>query len=332
MGTADGAAGGDVFVVVREAGERTAGAVRSLAAAEVGEDAVATIREVPFAAALRRGLEIGAEAGRAWTLCLDADVLLRPGAVSALVAAAEDEAARDPALFGVSGQVADALLGQVRVAGNSLYLTRRIGAALATGEFRDRKRRPETHLKRVMAAAGHPWREVPVRVGLHDDEQYFRDIFRTVFAHNRKHGRFVPYAARYWARTAPRNPDHRVALWSLRIAEMLDDYAPRPGAGVDENVAIDVRQFAPDIAALLTPAGMREKDPLPPGAITAAEVGRRMDAFEVSPEFRDDLPLIEAERRGGWRARIAGLRRHPGARAAAARLAGRLMPLPAVRR
>lgn len=324
------AGGADVFVVVREAGERTAPAACALAAAEVGAASVTSIREVPFAAALRRGLELGVEARRRWTLCLDADVLMRPGAVGDLVRAAEDAARAAPGLLGVSGHVADALLGQIRVAGNSLYLTERLPAALATGEFHARKRRPETHLKRVMERAGYPWKVVKPRIGLHDDEQYFRDVFRTVFAHNRKHARFVPYAARYWARTAPANPDHRVALWSLRIAQMIDDYAPRPGAGVDENVAIDVRQFAPDLAAILTPAGMAEKAPLDPMAIPPREVERRMAAFEVSPEFLRDLPLIEAERLGGLRGRIAGMRGRPGPRAAAARLAARLMPAPAL--
>lgn len=325
------AGGGDVFVVVREAGERTAGAARALAAAELGADAVTTIREVPFAAALRRGLELGVEAGRAWTLCLDADVLLRPGGIAALVAAAEAERRAEPRLLGASGHVADTLLGQVRVAGNSLYRTEHLPRTLASGEFHAHKRRPETHLKRVMERAGHPWRIVEPRIGLHDDEQYFRDVFRTVFAHNRKHARFMPYAARYWARTAPGNPDHRVALWSLRIAEMIDDYAPRPGPGVDENVAIDVRQFAPDLAALLTPAGMAEKAPLEASAISPEEVARRMEAFAVSPEFLRDLPMIEAERLGGLRGRIAAMRGRSGPRAVAARLAARLLRAPVLR-
>ena len=323
MGAA-AAGAGDVHVVVREAGERTADAARALAAAEVGAGNVASIREVPFAAALRRGLELGAEAGRRWTLCLDADVLLRPGAIADLVRAAEAARAQTPRLFGVSGQVADPLLGQVRIAGNSLYRTKHLPRALATGEFHAHKRRPETHLKRVMAHAGHPWREVGVRVGLHDDEQYFRDVFRTVFAHNRKHARFMPYARRYWARMAPGSPDHRVALWSLQIAEMIDDYAPRPGTGTSENVAIDVRQFAGDLDAILRPAGMREKAALPAGAIDGAEVARRLAAFEVSPEFLGDLPLIEAAGAGGGDAPAAP---RPGSvRAAARRLAARLRP------
>lgn len=321
MGPGAADAGGDVFVVVREAGERTADAARALAAAEVGADRVASIREAPFAAALRRGLEIGVEAGRRWTLCLDADVLLRPGAIGDLVAAAEAAAERDPMLLGASGQVADVLLGQMRVAGNSMYRTAHLPAALATGEFRASKRRPESYLKQVMRRSGHEWLAADVLMGLHDDEQYYRDVFRTAFTHERKHRRFVPYATRYWTRTERENPDHRIALWGVRVSEMIGEHHHRPGPRENENVAIDVRGFAGNLDAILTPAGMTEKAPLAPDAIPSAEVERRLARFETSPEYEEDRPRIETELRA---AKAARRRAAPVQEASADRIVARL--------
>ncbi len=299
----------DVFVVVREAGERTASAARALAEAEVGSDSVTSIREVPFAAALRRGLELGVEAGRRWTLCLDADVLLRPGALADLVAAADQIVARDDSVLALNGTVADKLLGQFRQAGTSLYRTAHLPKALAEGPFDPKKRRPETRLKDFMNGRGHPWHNLDVKVGLHDHDQFFRDIFRKVFQHARKHARFIPYAERYWARMADADPDFRVALWSLQIARMLEPYAPRPGTQSDENIAIDVRGFACDFDAILTPAGMTEKMPLAPG--DEPDVSTRLAGFHEAPEYLADRALARYEPARGLRGTLARRRHRP---------------------
>ena len=293
----------DVFVVVRAAGERTEAAARALAEAEVGADAVATVREVPFAAALRRALELGAEAGRRWTLCLDADVLLRPGGVARLVAAAEAEAAREP-LFGVSGTVADKLLGHVRAAGQHLYLTELIPVALRDGAFDPRKRRPESHLKRLMREAGHRWINLEVPIGLHDFEQSYADIFRKVFVHTRKHDRFMNTAARLWRRLSAEDPDYRVALVSKAIAEAITETEPERRRR-DENVAIDRSLFPESVEPVLLPMNLAEKPPLGAGEIDGVGVEDRFGRFVDAPEIVRDLPLIEARWQGGRRAYLS---------------------------
>ena len=300
----------DAFVVIREAGERTVAAARAICECEVGAANVATIREVPFAAALRRGLELGAEVGRRWTLCLDADVLLAPGAITRLVREAGARAAGGDALLGVSGQVADPLLGQVRHAGNHLYRTAHLPATLASAPFDAAKRRPETVAKKHMARAGHGWINLDGGpIGLHDAEQSFRDIFRKVYIHTLKHARFMGYAERYWSRRAAEDADARIALWSAALARAIAPYAHVPGSREDENVAIDTRRFAGNLDAILVPAGMTEKAPLAVDAVAAAEVADRLASFEVAPEFLAEEPFIRAETRKGWPARLARLRR-----------------------
>ena len=128
----------DVFVVIRGAGERTEAAARAMACAEVGAGAVATVREVPFAAAhCAAASRLGAEAGRRWTLCLDADVLLRPGAIAE--ARCRRRGGAGEAAFGVTGTVADKLLGHVRAAGQHLYRTALLHEALARRRLRSRQ-------------------------------------------------------------------------------------------------------------------------------------------------------------------------------------------------
>lgn len=298
----------DVFVVVREAGERTAGLARRLAEAQVGPDAVAMIREVPFAAALRRGMEIGAGSGRRWTLCLDADVLLRAGAVADLARAAE---AVPEDAFGVTGLVADKLLCHRRAAGQHLYRTALLETALRTASFDPAKRRPETVVKKAMSRQGHATVATRVGMGLHDFEQSYADIFRKVFVHARKHQRFMAMAGRAWRRQAPEDADYRVALVSAAVAEAISKGTMPHTGREDESVRIDRRDFADGLDALLRPMGLSEKSAIRPEDWDEAAIGRILAANEDAPEYRAARGLIEAtgENRA---ARIKARLRHHG--------------------
>ena len=300
----------DVFVVVRGAGERTAEAALALARAEVGAEAVTAIREVPFAAALRRGFETGVAAGRRWTLCLDADVLLRPGAIAELVAAAE---AAPAAVFGATGTVADKLLGHVRAAGQHLYRTGLLSRALETCPFDPAKRRPETVVKKTMARDGHPTVAAPVVMGLHDFEQSYADIYRKVFVHTRKHVRFLPAMRRAWARQAGADADFAVALVSAAAADAVGAIAAAPAQRADESVCIDRAAFPDEISPLLMPLGLTEKPPLAATAWDGEAVEAALARFEESPEYLAARPLIEAAALGPYGQALARLRRHGAA-------------------
>ena len=298
--------GPDCFVVVRAAGERTEAACARLAGSQVGEANVRTIREVPFSEAVRRGFEIGVEAGRAWTLCLDADVLLRPGAIAALCAAGDAEWAASPDLFEIEGRVADKLLGQLRPAGAHLYRTSLLEEALRTADFNAKKRRPESHVKRCMRKAGYRTAEIADVLGLHDHEQSYRDLFRKVFTHARKHERFMTYAQRYWRRAGASDDDLRFAYVVLAMAHAINEHANLDSVPAGERVAIDVRAFPGDVEALLKPLGLEEKAPLDPGEYMGAAVEDALDAFREAPEAVRERPVAAALNRGrlgqakGW--------------------------------
>lgn len=283
----------DCHVVIRAAGERTEAACAHIAAQELGQDRVTVIHEVPFSEAVRRGFEIGAEAGRDWTLCLDADVLLAEGAIADLCRAAEAEAAGDGRLFEIDALVADKLLGQVRAAGVHLYRTALLPEALQHVRFDPKKRRPESQVKKAMRARGCRTGEVALVAGLHDFEQYHRDIFRKVFTHTRKHERFMDYAARYWRRLGQVDADMRVAYLSCCLARGVNELTDFSDVPENEKVAIDLRAFPRNIDAILAPAGLTEKAPLDADGIAPGAVRRILDEFQISPEFLRDRPAIQ---------------------------------------
>ena len=282
----------DVFVVIRAAGERTEAVTHALAAHELSPSRIAVLHEVPFATAIRKAFERGVAEAAEWTLCLDADVLLRPGAIADLLVEARRQ---DAAAFGVSGTVADVLLGQWRVAGQHLYRTALLGKALEKAKFDPAKRRPESHVKRYMREAGHPWIQSSVMMGLHDAEQFYADIFRKVVVHSRKHERFMAYARLFWARAGKADPDFRVALASLDGPERIGA-VPERGRSVADSVLIDRTQFPDRIDAYLSETGLVEKDPLTPDAIAPHEVEARLAAFKPAPEWVAARPAIEADR------------------------------------
>lgn len=286
------------FVVVRAAGERTETASARLATLQVGEENVAIIHEVPFSAAVRRGFEIGVAKGREWTLALDADVLLRERAVHDLCAAAGREWAKAPDLFEIEGRVADKLLGQLRPAGAHLYRTSLLPRALEIVEFDGKKRRPESRVKKRMREVGLRTVEIDDVLGLHDHEQYYRDIFRKVFTHTRKHERYMTYVERYWARMAATDLDLRIALWSCRLSCAINDFTDFSAMPVNERVAIDLRAFPDNLDAILKPAGMTEKPALPAEAIDFETVAARLATFETAAEFERDRPLVAARNHG----------------------------------
>ena len=289
----------DCTVVIRAAGERTEAVCARLAALEVGTDAVVTIHEVPFAQAVRRCFEIGIEAGRDWTLALDADVLLAPGAIGALCAEARTEWDRSPDLFEMDAMVADKLLGQIRPAGVHLYRTALLPEALEHAAFDARRRRPESWVKMQMRRRGRRLADAAVVAGLHDFEQFHRDIFRTVFTHARKHERFMGYAARYWRRMAPTDPDLRMAFLSFRLSTAINEHADLAAMAPAETVTIDRSAFPDDVDAILRPAGMVEKAPLSADEVGPGMVAAALRDFAVAAEYERERPLIHAWRETG---------------------------------
>ena len=202
--------GDRVGVVIRSSGERTETLCRELALAQgIGEDQIAIVREAPFPRALRASYEMGIQLGRPWTLCLDADVLLLPGAIADMVTLADRQAS---SLFEFAGQVLDKFFGGSRGAGHRLYRTALLSEGVECIPLGHNPIRPEWHTIEVMRSRGHPWRHMTYLAGLHDFEQYNRDIFRQCFAYAHKHQKFTELFLSYWRAERSADQDYEVAL------------------------------------------------------------------------------------------------------------------------
>ncbi len=217
-----------VTIIIRAAGERTEAACRQLILDQgVPEDQVILVREAPFSAALRRGFEIGIEQARPWTYCVDADVLLRPGSVARMLELAEQQ---DPETLGIQGYILDKFFGGPRQGGVHLYRTRLLPVALTCIPEEGVNIRPERTALAAMAEKQHPWVIVPYLTGLHDFEQYYRDIFRKCFVQAHKHLQYAELMLSVWRSGAVQDMDLQVALRAF-------------SQGVEhwEAVAVDVR-------------------------------------------------------------------------------------------
>jgi hypothetical protein len=250
----------DVTVVIRSAGERTTNLTHQLLGLQVPTDNILVIREYPFTRALRKSFELGIELDRPWTLCVDADTLLRRNSIEILVDWARTA---DRKTFQIQGNLFDKMFGGSRKAGHHLYRTSLLSEALDCIPVDGGSLRPESSAIKQMASRGFPSARKNLTIGLHDFEQYYRDIYRKAFVHAHKHAAYIRHLDLLWRRLASQDPDYRVALWGLR--------AGRLSHGI---VSLDARCFPQDLSSLLDRRGLREKKELAPQEVATWDVER----------------------------------------------------------
>ena len=168
----------DVLVVIRSSGERTEEACCHLLSRQVPDENIVIIHEVPFEAVVAKTFTLGSERGLRWTLAVDADVLFADEAVAKLMAIAEKA---DENVFEIQGQTLDKFFAGPRPAGHHLFRTSLFAKALAHVPQEGVSLRPESFVMKKMASTGYPWLQEELIVGLHDHEQYYRDIYRKSF-------------------------------------------------------------------------------------------------------------------------------------------------------
>ena len=236
-------------VIVRTAGERTFPACSALLRSEIAGVCIDVASERPFEATLRRSYEIGIARNTKWTMTLDADVLVRAGALRTFI----QEAERLPEHFlQIEGLVHDKLTGLFRKAGHRIYRTRHLRKALEALPAPGLEARPEYATLQRMQECGFPSREINLVVGIHDYEQFYGDIYRKAFVHANKHQVWLAEMVNRWRKNAASDPDFRIALRGLCDGLMSTGVA-----------SLDTRKHSAAAAAALRDLTMKEKDPLP---------------------------------------------------------------------
>lgn len=199
-----------VTVIIRSVGERTSRLCGSLVFDQgVPASAIHTVSEVPFSSAMKKGFEVGIAQKRPWTCCIDADLLLRPGAISRLIDHAE---AQPLHVCEVQGFVLDKFFGGIRMGGVHLYRTGLLPKMIESIPPEGESIRPESFALRLMAERGHPAVTVREVVGLHDFEQWYVDIYRKCFVQAHKHFKHAVFFVPFWRKMAEKDLDYRVAL------------------------------------------------------------------------------------------------------------------------
>lgn len=235
----------DVFVVVRGIGERTEKAVMALSKEAVGDSNVMLVSDAPFSATLKKSFQVAIERGLPWTFCVDADVLLIPDVIRHFRRAVQGAPRK---LIGIHGTVLDKLFGGIRPAGTRIYQTELLKTAINFIPEGEKSNRPETFARKAMQRAGYDWMTHGILSGLHDAEQYYRDIYRTSFFHAQKHRKFVPILKPYWERMSSHDSDFKVALRGVE-----------DGSREEKVLGLDVRNFTERTQQVLDELGLEEK-------------------------------------------------------------------------
>ena len=267
-------------MVIRSVGERTTACCQRRVEREIAPAQVHLIEEKPFVSAVRKTFELGWSSGRRWTLALDADILLRTGAVQSLLARAQQE---DPSVFEVQGRILDKVYGGPRDGGPHLFRTDLIPRALEAMDGAGEDLRPETFVIRQMESQGHPWSQYGEVLGLHDYEQFHVDLYRKAFLHAHKHRYDVRMLRPMWQRLGREDPDYRSLLLGLEDGRLS-------GASVYAKLCED----RAGIVRRLAEKNIDEKPPMGSEQAAGCCVDRLIDEHVPEPEYeawhRGDAP------------------------------------------
>jgi len=273
-------------IIIRSAGERTGQLCKQLILEQgVPPENLVVLKEAPFSAALKRSFETGIERGLKWTLCNDADVLLRPGAVETMLNLAEQQ---DERVCEIQGFILDKFIGGPRNGGVHLYRTSLLPKALEKIPPEESNVRPEFQTLQGLAAIGYPYKTIPFLVGIHDFEQYYLDIFRKCFIHAHKHLDLAEVFLSFWREKAGSDMDYVVALHGF--ASGVEHYG---------QVSIDSRQEI--YRTLLSSYLIPEKSELASGSYSLAAIEEIINNWVEPDLYRELYPtkfgLVSDEKR-----------------------------------
>jgi hypothetical protein len=258
-----------VCVLIRSVGERTETVCRELILSQdIPPENIIVIKKTPFTLALQAAFETGIAYNCPWTFCVDADVLLLPGSIQKMLALAEKQKSN---VCEIQGRVLDKFLGGPREAGNHLYRTSLLKIALENLPLDPNTLRPETDTLSTMKQKGYPHVSVSLLVGIHDFEQYYRDIYRKCFVQAHKHLEYSQIYLTYWPSRTIQDSDYEVAL-----------NAYFDGIKYLGNVQIDAEQ---DIyAQFYEKLSLAEKPEIPSGSIAPSSIKHLADNW-VEPSI-----------------------------------------------
>ncbi|NJO90967.1 MAG: hypothetical protein HC831_19895, partial [Chloroflexia bacterium] len=129
----------------------------------MGEENVFVVHEVPFSKALKKSFEIGISQNKKWTLCTDADVLIKKGSLKSFIEFADK--LHDTA-FKIYPFFVDKLFNICRGGGLHLYRTSLLRMAIELIPEEGVDLRPESHVFLKMKELGFEVIEAPLLLAI----------------------------------------------------------------------------------------------------------------------------------------------------------------------
>ncbi|MFC1878383.1 hypothetical protein ACFLZW_00580 [Chloroflexota bacterium] len=239
----------DIAVIIRSAHERTEQLCAHILEQQVPNEHICVIHKRPFSAALRKSYEIGIEYNLQWTLCVDADVLLAPAAITAHIDYLKNIHSNS---FGIQGFLLDKFYQAKKRRGLHLYRTKLLKQAIKFVDQAQHNLRPETYVKQAMAELGYEWIRVETIFGIHDYEQFYTDIFKKMATRAQKSKQDVDSLINRSLLVSDIDNDMLMALWGLKYGQTLKS----------SDITLDLDQWKEISQALLITHEIKEKDPI----------------------------------------------------------------------
>ena len=221
----------DVVVVIRSVGERTVGLCYEIVSQKLNKENIFIIEEVPFEAAVRKSFQIGILSGKKWLFVIDADIIPRVSAFDELYLASNSI---EKKVMMFTGVVYDKLLMSYRRAGIKVYRCEHLKEAIDCVPEPGTKIRPEKHTLMTMLDKGFKIKQTSIVTGIHDFEQYYKDIYRTCFVHAVKQPHIISLI-KTWQSNVDLDSDCRIA-----IKGALDGYLEPQKATIDKRIYVDL--------------------------------------------------------------------------------------------
>lgn len=200
-----------VTVIIRSVGERTETLCFELLKQQINEENIFIVSDIPFVKTLEKTFKKAVSEGRKWTLCIDSDVLVRPGLVKDIISYAEKQ---NDDVFVIQGMSLDKFINCTREVGQRLFRTELLSKGFEFMSEAAEDIRPESFVVVNILNQGYKKILEPnLLIGVHDFEQSYKDIYRKCFTHTIKHqGSFDMDIIRdFWQEKSTYDGDFKVA-------------------------------------------------------------------------------------------------------------------------
>lgn len=201
-------------IIIRTTGERTENKCITEAQKQGN---VHIIRAFPFGESIRQTYKMALDIGQEFIPVVDADVILKPGV---LKQAMQEMATKNKNIFCLDGKTNCKVMLQNRRAGIHIYRTSMIETAYKFID--DNHIKPESNVRRSMVKLGFPTYSSKIIFGLHDWEQYYKDLWRKTVLQTYKLAKMIGNRPQKWKRLSENDLDYKVIFHAHNYGKTLD--------------------------------------------------------------------------------------------------------------